>query len=828
MPFFQKKWRLAPAWRRPLLLLASFLILILKFSFLFSQDTLSGWSLHAQTHLAEIYDSLLNGGQSLGYDTRWFSGMPVFFYEPPFFYFMVAILHKTVFFWSSLSLSFNIGILISILLFTYAFIKFSLLLLSETNHRANTVMLAMTGLLFFFLCAGEEPFGLSLVGLFNGSVTGFFGLGWSLLGFYYLEKYRTTGKLSALAKYLVVSACVYYSDFPSSMFYLVSLLIYFLFLGEELGKRAFSIVFFTPLLFAAPVWWNFLKYSSYRAETFPMESTPGLISILGSGALKPIWEGSGLFAFLWNFVVGLHWIQAVFPILFLLGIRSILKRKIFPPASRFVFFASLIFYWIGVDTSLSKFFPGIGFPWFRALDLSLLFLTLSALETAVHLLKNKTSSVVAQYSVAALLFFALIRFFNWHPELEWKENTTFLKDSFSTVGMKEVEAALSELPKDSKIFPEIDSRRKWGDSPFTLGLIIRRAGHRNVLGMEADASLSSLAIQPYLSRYLPWTSWKRNPGYEEELPDEEAGKGLHRFLQSNGTSYVLGSTEKFYRILKSNPERFELVKGWVNEDILQTNESPTHTYEKELENKAFLFLFKVKDPGSDLAILTEKAWGVADYRELTGGKALRPKRFLYNTNEAILHEGLDSGIVFARVGKKEIQQAGGNLSKWFQGILVLNVPPTQAFWKEELKAEFGDLQFLDRNEFFGRFFPVKDRAKVEAEIPRLSEIPVLPIILSDEFVQSETKTVASVSEAKGPEKNSDCKIVRRSFFPKWEDENGGVLFQTQRNEILVCSENKDLRLRFWKGNSPILTIVMFLLPVLFLFAAFVKGRWFFR
>ncbi|WP_243396597.1 hypothetical protein [Leptospira wolffii] len=827
MPFFQKKWRLAPAWRRPLLLLASFLVLIIKFRFLLTPEPLSGWSLHAQTHLAEIYDFLLGGGQSLGYDTRWFSGMPVFYYEPPFFYFTTAILHRTIFFWLPLSFSFNIGILLSILLFTYAFVKFSLLLLSETNHRANTVMLAMSGLVFFFLCAGEEPFGLSLVGLFSGSVTGFFGLGWSLLGFYYLEKYRTTGKLSSLAKYLVVSACVYYSDFPSSMFYIVSLFIYFLFLGEELGKRAFSLVFFIPLILAAPIWWNFLHYSSYRAETFPMESTPGLISILGSGALKPIWEGSGLFAFLWNFLIGLHWVQAVFPILFLLGIRSILKRKIFPPASRFVFFASLIFYWIGVDTSLSKFFPGIGFPWFRALDLSLLFLTLSGLETAVHLLKKETSAWVTQYSVGALLFFALVRFFLWHPELEWKEHSTFLKDSLSSLEMQEVEATLSELPKDSKIFPEIDSRRKWGDSPFTLGLLIRRAGHRNLLGMEADASLSSLALQPYLGRYLPWTAWKKDISYEDELSLEETSAGLHRFLQSTGTSYILGSTEKFYRILKSDPNRFELLKGWVNRESLQTSEegeAPNRKYEKELENKAFIFLFKVKNAGSDLSVLKEKPWAVADYRELTGGKTLRPKRFLYNTNEAILHEGLDSGIVLARVGRREIADAGTKLSGWFQGIVVLNVPTTRGFWKEELKAEYGDFTFLDRDEFIGRFFPVKDRIRSEEDSLYLAETPILPRILSDEAVVSDGEDKPSTSE-KGA---NFCKLVRRSFFPQWEDKNGGILFQTQRNEILVCSEKEALNLHFGKGNSVYLTIFMFLLPIFFLLSSLVKGRWFFR
>ncbi|TGK00360.1 hypothetical protein EHO58_18010 [Leptospira selangorensis] len=825
MPFFQKKWRLAPAWRRPLLLLASFLVLIIKFRFLFSEDTLSGWSLHAQTHLAEIYDSFLNNGQSLGYDSRWFSGMPVFYFQPPFFYFLVAVLHKTVFFWSSLSLSFNIGILLSILLFTYAFIKFSLLLLSETNHRANTVMLAMSGLLFFFLCAGEEPFGLSLVGLFSGSVTGFFGLSWSLLGFYYLEKYRTTGKLSSLSKYLVVSACVYYSDLASSLFYLVSLLIYFLFLGEELGKRAFSIAFFIPLIVATPVWWNFLKYSSYRAETFPMDTTPGLISILGSEALRPIWEGSGVIAFLWNFIIGLHWTQVVFPALFLLGIRSILKRKIFPPASRFVFFASLIFYWIGVDTSLSKFFPGLGFPWYRALDLSLLFLTLSGLETAVHLLKNKTSSLTAQYSVGALLFFALVRFFLWHPELEWKENTTFLKDSFSAMEMKDVEVALSELPKDSKIFPEIDSHRKWGDSPFTLGLLIRRAGHRNLLGMEADASLTSLALQPYLSRYLPWTAWKKNPGYEEELSLEDAGIGLHRFLQANGTSYIIGSTEKLYKILKLNPTRFELLKGWVNREGLRTNDSPSETYEKELENKSFLFLFKVKNPGSDIAVLTEKPWGVADYKELSGGKSLRPKRFLYNTNEAILHEGLDAGIAFARVGRKEIEVIGPNYNKWFQGLLVLNVPKEDNTWKDEFRSKYGDLSFSDRNEFLGRFFPVKEKPKEPVLLP---ELPILPRIFSDEEVFAGPEISSMEKPEQSALENHNCKLIRRSFFPSWEDAEGGILFQTQRNEILVCSGKQTSDLKFSKGNSVFLTIILFLLPIFFIFSSFVKGRWFFR
>nr|WP_246031956.1 hypothetical protein [Leptospira fluminis] len=831
MAFQFKKWRLAPAWRRPLLLLASFLVIILKFRFLLTSEALSGWSLHAQTHLAETYDSLLSGGESLGYDTRWFSGMPVFYFEPPFFYFTVALLHKSLLFWAPLTLSFNVGILLSVLLFTYAFIKFSLLLLSETNHKANTVMLAMSGLLFFFLCSGEEPFGLSLVGLFSGTVTGFFGLSWSLLGFYYLEKYRTTGKISALSKYVVVSACVFYSDFPSSLFYVVSLLIYFLFLGEELGKRAFALAFFIPILIAAPVWWNFLKYSSYRAETFPMETNPGLISILGPGALAPIWEGKGILAFLSNFLLGLYWIQAVFPALFLLGIRSVLRRKIFPPASRFVFFASLIFYWMGVDTSPGKFFPGIGFPWYRALDLSLLFLTLSALETAVHLLKNFKYKLLAQYSIGGLLFFALLRFFLWHPELEWKENSAFLKESLSALEMQEVEKTLSELPKNSKIFPETDSRKKWGDSPFTLGLLIRRAGHRNLIGMEAEASLTSLAVQPYLSRFLPWTAWKKEGVYEEELSPEEAGKGLYRYLQSTGTSYILGSTKKLYKILKSNPDKFSLVDGWVNSEGIQPLATPEHAnarYEKETEDKSSLYLFSVKDSGADLSRLKEKAWGVADYKELSGGKGLRPKRFLHSTNEAILYEGLDPGIVFARIGKNEIEAAGGDLNKWFKGILVINTPPNKEDWKAAIREKYGNLPFMDRSEFLGLFFPVP--GKLLQESVTLPEWPVPSKILSDERIVSEEDPRPATNLKDKTEVSSPkyCYLVRRSFFPKWWDANGGILFQTQRNEILLCSKEDHFDLKFSKGNSIWLTCIMYLLPLLFILASLVKGRWFFR
>ncbi|PNV75255.1 hypothetical protein [Leptospira inadai] len=832
MSFQFKKWRLAPAWRRPLLLLASFLVIIIKLRFLLTSEALSGWSLHAQTHLADTYDSLLSGGESLGYDTRWFSGMPVFFFEPPFFYFTVALLHKTILFWFPLTLSFNIGILLSVLLFTYAFIKFSLLLLSETNHRANTVMLAMSGLLFFFLCSGEEPFGLSLVGLFSGTVTGFFGLAWSLLGFYYLEKYRTSGKLSALSKYIVVSACVFYSDFPSSLFYVISLLIYFLFLGEELGKRAFSLVFFLPIIIASPVWWNFLKYSSYRAETFPLEANPGLISILGSGALAPIWEGRGVIAFLANFILGLHWIQAVFPILFLFGIRSVLKRKIFPPASRFVFFASLIFYWMGVDTSLSKFFPGLGFPWYRALDLSLLFLTLSALETAVHLLKNFEYKTIGQYCIGGLLFFALIRFFLWHPELEWKENSAFLKESLSALEMQDVEATLSALPKNSKIFPETNARKKWGDSPFTLGLLIRRAGHRNLIGMEADASLSSIAVQPYLSRYLPWTAWKKDGTYEEELSPEEAGKGLHRFLQSTGTSYILGSTNKLYKMLKSNPDKFQLVEGWVNSEGLQLVDGVEHAnrkYEKEMEDRISLFLFSVKGAGSDLARLNDKPWAVADYKELTGGKSLRPKRFLYSTNEAILYEGLDAGIVFARLGKYELESKGLGLTNWFKGIVVLNTPTNKEDWKHGLKEKYGELPFLDRTEFLGLFFPVP--GKPSQETLSLAENPVRPRLMSDERVLSEGELSFGGPRSNGKEllhAPKECFLIRRSYFPKWIDADGGTLFQTQLNEILLCSKEKKFDLYFDKGNSVILTIVMLLLPILFIFSSLVKGRWFFR
>ncbi|PJZ68992.1 hypothetical protein CH373_04250 [Leptospira perolatii] len=789
-----KKWKVSLAWRRPLLLLVSFVVIIVKFRFLLTSEYLSGWSLQAQTHLAETYNSLLSNGHSLGYDTSWFSGLPVFFFEPPFFYFVVAFLNKALLFWAPFALSFNVGILVSILLFTYAFVKLSLLLLSETSHKASTVILAMSGLLFFFLCAGEEPFGLSLVGLFSGSVTGFFGLSWSLLGFYYLEKYRTTGKLAALAKYFVVSACVFYSDFPSSLFYIVSLVIYFLFLGDELGKRAFALVFFVPLLLASPVWWNFLKYSSYRAETFPMDAAPGLISILGPAALKPLWEGKGLLSFLWNMIIGLHWIQVVFPVLFILGIRYILKRRIFPPASRFVFFSCLIFYWMGVDSSLSKFFPGIGFPWYRALDLSLVFLTLSALETALYIWKNSELKSLAMYSASGLLVLALFRFFLWHPELEWKEKSAFLKDTLSMEELQEVESALAGLPSRSKIFPEVDSKKKWGDSPFTLGLLIQRAGQRNALGMEADATLSSLVIQPYLNRYLPWTAWGRQKIFEEDLSDSEIGLSVHRFMQANGIDYIIGTSSKLRKILHSNPSGFREVNSWDS-----------------------LYLYQVSDTGPQISSLAEKPWAVADYKELMELGKFRPKRFLATVNDFILERSLDPRLVFVRLGRNELDMSKQYLGDWFEGIIVLQTPNEKNNWRRELATKFGNLRFVTSAEFLEKI----DMSSVRKS--DTAKVSVQASVITEEEILSK----GEISGSEGA-LAKDCILVRRSFFPKWEEENGGSLFQTQRNEILTCSKNTGFHLKFAKGNSILLTLTMFLLPIFFLLSSFVRGRWFFR
>lgn len=66
------------------------LLLAYKLSFYFSAAPITGWDTVGHFHLAERYRALLGDFRSLGYDPGWFQGFPLFYFYPPFFYFVVA------------------------------------------------------------------------------------------------------------------------------------------------------------------------------------------------------------------------------------------------------------------------------------------------------------------------------------------------------------------------------------------------------------------------------------------------------------------------------------------------------------------------------------------------------------------------------------------------------------------------------------------------------------------------------------------------------------------------------------------------------------------
>ncbi|OCC28813.1 putative membrane protein [Leptospira interrogans serovar Canicola] len=207
-----------------------FLFLSVQFRFLFSDQVPDFVSLQNQYLIAQDYQILFKNFLSSGYDRSLQGGSPIFYFQAPFFFFLVSFLHTFILFFLPFGVSFNLGILLGLFLFSYAFLKLGFLFLTETNLSPGNTLLTITGLMFYFLYPGDRVVGAGIVGVFQNSISFSVGLAIALLSIYYLEKFRYTGKVSSFFKNLIAGTLVFYTHYETSLFYLIALGIYFLFL----------------------------------------------------------------------------------------------------------------------------------------------------------------------------------------------------------------------------------------------------------------------------------------------------------------------------------------------------------------------------------------------------------------------------------------------------------------------------------------------------------------------------------------------------------------------------------------------------------------------
>lgn len=380
-----------------------------------------------------------------------------------------------------------------------------------------------------------------------------------MLAIYYLEKFRYTGKVSSFFKNLIAGTLVFYTHYETSLFYLIALGIYFLFYKDEFEILEILLIFLFPLFFAFPILWNYYAYLSFQQNppvSFPIN---GLLSLLGEEFSNSVARPEKILDLLKQILIDQYWIHLLFPILFVTGIRLLFIRKLLPPISRFLIFGALFFYWMATDSSLSMIFPWLHAKWYTALNVSLVFLTLSSLVTARFFLKNLPPGKWKLWSGLILFILGLYRFivtipgpttgietFTENPSMVWKQKEEWIRVFEET--------SYGALIASEEILEEKDSR--WAS------VLIRQSVRRNItLKNRSEKSFPS-SIEEIVGLF-PEQGTKSflNKGEKQIHPHpvfekEKLSESFSKLLSERGVSYVLLGSDSLNQLAIVSPRFF--------------------------------------------------------------------------------------------------------------------------------------------------------------------------------------------------------------------------------------------------------------------------------
>ncbi|MBW0434013.1 hypothetical protein HGB47_10315 [Leptospira yasudae] len=782
MQIIQGKWKILHAARKPLVFFLVFLFLSIQFRFLFSDRIPESVSLQNQYLIAQDYQVLFKNFLSSGYDRSLQGGSPTFYFQSPFFFFLVSFLHTFLLFFLPFSVSFNLGILITLFLFSYAFLKLGFLFLTETNLSPGNALLTMTGLMFYFLYPGDRTVGAGIVGVFQNSISSALGLGFALLGIYYLEKFRYTGKVSSFFKHLITGTIVFYTHYETSLFYVISLGIYFLFYKDEFELLEILLIFLLPFLCAAPILWNYFAYVPFQQNppiSFPIN---GLLSLLGEEFSGSVSKPGKILDVFKQIFIDQYWIHLLFPILFVIGIRLLFIRKLLPPISRFLIFGTLLFYWMATDSSLSLILPWLHVRWYTALNVSLVFLTFSALVTARFFLKNLPPGKWKLWTGLALFILGMIRFIVsipgpatgiedvskehsglWEQKEEWTR--TFENTSYGAL------IASEEIAGGNGSYES-----RWAS------VLIRKALRRNLtLQNRFESSLPSSAEE--IIRLFPSQGSKTSLNNENKNgraqpigEREKLSRLFTNLLAERGVSYVLLRSTALNEIASSDPVAFTPLE-----------KRGEWTFWKLNVSKPFLELLPIKP----IAVFTPENFPEEEHG--LNAEVL---------SVSILNSAFQYQVSLIPLSKREFQSDPNSFSAGYE-IAELN-----SYFQKRIEEDAEKDTKKKPN--------VKKEKKEEVSDVSFE---IHPLSWNDSTIRWK------LSETGEREANACSPILIRSgFFPLWKSDSGETVYRTLEGQFYFCSKAKENRFVFYDIRSYLITFIQLLLPLLFFGATFLTRR----
>ncbi|MCE9600001.1 MAG: hypothetical protein K8S54_18720 [Spirochaetia bacterium] len=799
-------------WLPPILLIG--LALAVKLSFYFSSEPLTGWDTPGQLHMARTYNEFFSTFDSIGYDHNWFLGFPAFYFYPPFLYFCIAQIRLLTGSFLPFEFAFNVGMFFTLIFFCFAYLKLSLLLLTsepkpETDSesargRFAAMILAALGLVWYLSYPGDGLQGTALVGFLGGTVVGTFAHGLILMALYFLETFRRNRSYARAIQFMITAGLVAYTHALSTVFFTITLILYFFILRKSFSARTILVLSGVPLLLAAPIFLLFARYSAYSSGVSIVTYYPPVLSILGTDFYERISEGGGL---LRQILAGFKWLNLVVILLFVFQIGRAIAGKIQISLERVLLSASLLLLWIATDTSLAFIFPTPGVHWYRAFDLAWGIGTMVAIA-GVARTSDKSNAVLRvrlDFLLLALFTISFGRFLFWDPVSHEKYESMRLYGH--TQSTQQLEVFLQSLPQGTVILPEKIRGRKLFGSPHFFDYLIRKYGHRNALGLMVESSLGPIVTYGYLLRSLPETFvWGIDARKATSIYSGYNADELPEFLRRSGVHNLLGHSPYLQSYATTHPRDLKLVfadEGMYAYEVLKTESGTIAWPDGPI---GFLTLARIKGgPGETLA--------PADFLVAANQVRLRMGQAPPLIHLDPVYGTREFAIIARRLAGLVIYNDGRILAP--SGILGTSVIDKPLFLVNFQQTESGPT---------ARY--IYTSISLPPNVIRLA-YPTPPPHFEARATLSNRKVIEILNPS---EQNSHaCVSVNRGFFPDWSEIAGIRVYQTETNGMLVCPNQPRATLEFSNVFSKPITCIMYLLTGLLLLTCalgqVLEGRW---
>lgn len=544
------------------------LSLPIKFWYLFSGQTLSGWDTPGHIVLAKEFAKLVQTGSATGWSDVWFGGFPIFYFYPPFYYFFVYSLHLLLSI--NIESAFSISVFITILLLVTAIYSFAKQFLWSIYPKYIRVILGLSSVLFYFNYAGEGLQGTSLVGIVEGTVVSSFTHSLILFALVSLDKYRKKIYFPYLILFVGLTSIIFYSHLLSSVFYSLMLLIYCFeyrhFFFQNIKVFSYSLV--TVFFLISPVVYNYFCFSEYTSGVFYGYSYPPLLSILGKdvydSALRAYSNGENLtLVYIVELFSSGRWLSLAAIALLIFHFRKFHSS----PRSKFISTILLVFFWLSLDYSLGYIFPNLKIHNYRAFDcffISFSILFSLSIRTIAGNGKNRLPFFSTIFVVLMIEFYIFI---NFNPTKYQEYQSPIWQSSRSSEELtlyQKLADRLSSLPNGTLVQPEIiRSKSMFGTPHFWLPLLYE-AGVRNNLGLTVESSYYSTLVFNWqefgFANNFRWgtdVDWRENLiSLAKRNPD--SGYYLDFLLRSDVT-HLVGYSPQFHEYIGLHKQRLEII-----------------------------------------------------------------------------------------------------------------------------------------------------------------------------------------------------------------------------------------------------------------------------